>query len=91
MACFRLRSCVLRPGGTLHVADWGEASNRLMRVLFFQIQLLDGFENTASNVQGELPRLMRNAGFEEVSEHRTFSTVFGTMSLYEANRPHGGL
>lgn len=37
---------VLQPGGELHVADWGEAQNRLMRGAFLLVQLLDGFETT---------------------------------------------
>ena len=75
---------VLKPGGELHVADWGKAANPLMRALFFLVQLLDGFSNTADNVAGRLPDLMREAGFAEVSERRRFSTPLGTISLYAA-------
>jgi SAM-dependent methyltransferase len=78
---------VVRPGGALHVADWGRARNPLMRAAFLGIQLLDGFTTTADNVRGELPRLMTQAGFIEVEETVTFSTLFGTMSLYRARRP----
>src|SRR5262249_11834213 len=77
-------SRVLKPGGELHVADWGRAANPLMRVAFFGIQLLDGFPNTSDNVAGRLPDFMRDAGFTEVAETQRFSTVFGTMSLYRA-------
>lgn len=31
---------VLRPGGTLHVADWGKPSNFLMRLTFLIVQFL---------------------------------------------------
>ena len=78
---------VLKPGGELHVADWGRAANPLMRVAFYAIQLLDGFENTADNVKGLLPELMRGAGFVGVAETRRFSTMWGTLSLYRAVRP----
>jgi SAM-dependent methyltransferase len=77
---------VLRHGGELHVADWGEARDPLMRAAFLGIQLLDGFTTTADNVRGLLPQLMRDAGFGEVSETRRYATVFGTMSLYRAHK-----
>lgn len=78
---------VLRPGGELHIADWGKSANVLMRVLFYGIQMLDGFPNTADNVAGRLPEILRSAGLEDVDAKREFSTVFGTMVLYRASRP----
>lgn len=78
---------VLKRGGELHVADWGEARDPLMRVAFLGIQLLDGFTTTADNVRGLLPQFMREAGFADVVETRRFATVFGTMSLYRARKP----
>ncbi len=55
---------VLRPGGELHVADWGKPQNRLMRIAFLSVQMLDGFKTTADNVSGLLPELFSSAGFE---------------------------
>ncbi len=78
---------VLRPGGELHVADWGRASNRLMRALFVPIQLLDGFANTRDNVSGGLPAVFADAGFADVRQADTFATVFGTLALYRAVKP----
>jgi SAM-dependent methyltransferase len=78
---------VLKPGGELHLADWGRAANPLMRAAFGAIQLLDGFDNTADNVKGLLPELMRGAGFTDAAETRRFSTMWGTLSLYRATRP----
>lgn len=77
---------VLRPGAELHIADWGKATSILMRCLFFLVQAFDGFENTRDNVAGRLPELFEEAGFIEVSVERTFSTMFGTMTLYRAKR-----
>lgn len=77
---------VLKPGASLHVADWGRPANILMRGLFFLIQAFDGFETTRDNVSGRLV-LFESAGFVEVSEQRRFSTPFGTMALYRAVRP----
>lgn len=78
---------VLKPGGELHVADWGRAANPLMRLAFLGIQLLDGFANTADNVAGRLPGFMTQAGFAGVRETGRISTMWGTLSLYRAERP----
>lgn len=81
---------VLKPGGALHAADWGEARDLPMRLAYYGIQLLDGFANTADNVQGLLPGLMRQAGFAPVRETRRFPTMWGTMALYAAEKPGAG-
>jgi SAM-dependent methyltransferase len=78
---------VLRPGGELHVADWGRPRNALMMILSVPLRLADGLHRTADNVKGLLPALFRDAGFEAVSENVRFATVFGTMSLFSARRP----
>ena len=75
---------VLKPGGEIHIADWGRAENHLMRCLFFAIQTLDGFSNTQDNVEGKLIALFEQAGFAEVTLRVDFSTIFGTLSLYSA-------
>ena len=77
---------VLQPGGELHVADWGKPQNALMRVLFYAIQVLDGFSNTADNVEGRLPEIFRAGGFHAVAKAQEFATIFGTMTLYRASR-----
>lgn len=78
---------VLKPGGELHVADWGRPTNALMRGLFFSIQLLDGFGNTRDNVAGKLIALFEQAGFVQVAQRRTFGTIYGTLALYSAVKP----
>ena len=78
---------VLKPGAELHVADWGHASNILMRGLFVFVQLLDGFKNTQDNVSGKLVTLFEQAGFVDVTQRQTFSTIYGTMALYSAVKP----
>ncbi len=78
---------VLKPGASLHVADWGRAANAAMRGLFLIIQALDGFASTQDNVSGKLLSLFEKAGFAEVSQRQAFSTIYGTMALYSAIRP----
>ncbi len=77
---------VLRKGGELHVADWGRPSDPAMAVAFLGIRLLDGFENTADNVHGELPGIFEEAGLENAEQTDRLRTVFGTMALYRARR-----
>ena len=78
---------VMKPGGELHIADWGRPANIVMRVLFLSVQLVDGFAATRDNVMGRLPTLIEQAGFGEVEERRTFCTLFGSLSLYSAKKP----
>ena len=75
---------ILKPGAELHVADWGRAANVVMRGLFLTVQLLDGFKNTQDNVSGKLIPLFENAGFVEVKQRQSFSTIYGTLALYSA-------
>lgn len=80
---------LLRPGGELHVLDWGRAHDALMRVLFVPVQLLDGFTTTTDNVRGRLVDLMTEAGFAGAAETQRRRTAFGTLSLHRATRPGG--
>ncbi len=78
---------VLKPGGSLHVADWGRPSNWRMRLAFYLVQLLDGFKTTTENVQGRLPEIFQQAGFVNIRELGKVDTVFGTMRIYVAVSP----
>ena len=73
---------VLVPSGILLIADWGRPQNRLMRVLFYFVQLLDGFETTADSLFGMMPAMMREAGLDGVQHLEDYSTLFGTISIY---------
>jgi ubiquinone/menaquinone biosynthesis C-methylase UbiE len=74
---------VLAPGGTLHVLDFGPPGGRLDRAL---TRLVHRGERLADNVSGLLPELMRGAGFAGAREVERLRTLFGSLSLYEAQR-----
>ena len=78
---------VLRPGGELHVANWGKAQNGMMRAAFLLVQLLDGFETTTENVRGAVPHVFAAAGFEDVRQSAQYATLFGSLTLYQARKP----
>ena len=78
---------VLKPGGELHVADWGKPPNFLFRGAFGLVQLLDGFETTRDSVAGMLPAFIEDAGFTEVAETSRVLTPLGSVSLYRAAKP----
>jgi SAM-dependent methyltransferase len=77
---------VLRPGGELHVADWGPPSDPLMATLFMGVRLLDGMEPTRDNARGRLPELFKEAGLDEVSERGGLRTLFGSLAFYWARK-----
>lgn len=75
---------VLKPGGEMHIADFGKPQNVLMYLIS---RFLGLFEDTLDNIKGLLPEMFREAGFEEVEETTRYATVFGTLSLYRARKP----
>ena len=80
---------LLRPGGELHVLDWGRPQDPLMKLAFLPVRLLDGFAPTRDNVRGKLPALLREAGFSDVAETRHARTLYGTLTHLCARRPAG--
>ncbi len=74
---------VLRPGGELHIADFGKPHNAFMFLISLVFRHL---EETSDNIKGLLPEMFRNTGFEHVEETMRFMTVFGTLSLYRARK-----
>lgn len=78
---------VLRPGGQLHVADWGRPATPLLRAAFFALQLIDGFEGTRDHAAGRLPVLVREVGFQKVHRYGRLRTVWGTLELLAATAP----
>lgn len=77
----------LRSGGQLHIIDFEKPHNWLMRVAFFPIQFLDGFETTSDHVKGIIPNLLKETGFVSIEETGQFSTITGTLRAYKAFKP----
>lgn len=76
---------VLKPGGALHVADWGTPQNAVMKIASQGIVRLDG-ATTQDNFAGLLPAFMEQAGFTDVQETRHFNSLFGTIRLHSAQK-----
>ena len=75
---------VLRPGGSLHVADFGRPHTAYTRMAAALFRYFDGPERTAANLDGQLPALMPEAGFAEVRETEHWTTAFGTLTFTRA-------
>jgi 2-polyprenyl-3-methyl-5-hydroxy-6-metoxy-1,4-benzoquinol methylase len=77
---------VLRPGGEIHIADFGMPRSWLMQGAFLSVRILDGFDRTEANYLGQLPILMADAGLSDVRSTHTYSTVCGTIELFHGRR-----
>jgi ubiquinone/menaquinone biosynthesis C-methylase UbiE len=77
---------VLRPGGRLHIADWGAPQDALMKTVFLALRALDGFAVTRAHARGELPSLIEQAGFPRPQRRDRLRTTWGTLELLSAER-----
>lgn len=75
---------VLKPGGRLHVADWGKPQDPLMAALSLVIRYGDGPEPTRDNLSGRLPRIFEEGGLVDVAELGTLRTILGSLAFYRA-------
>lgn len=72
---------ILKPGGELHVADFGKPHDRTMRLISLAVRWA---EQIHDNVLGLLPVFMEEAGFCPVEETSRYRTVAGALALYRA-------
>jgi ubiquinone/menaquinone biosynthesis C-methylase UbiE len=72
---------VLRPGGLLHIADWGKPADPLVRAGFLLLQVVDGFPNTRDHAAGRLAAFVAEAGFADVATWRSLRTAWGSLEL----------
>jgi ubiquinone/menaquinone biosynthesis C-methylase UbiE len=70
---------VLHPGGELHVVDFGKPRQAYARLVSLVVHKL---EHAADNIQGLLPGMIHDAGFEQVHELSQYATLFGDLSHY---------
>jgi ubiquinone/menaquinone biosynthesis C-methylase UbiE len=80
---------VLKPGGVLHVADWGPPQDPLMSGAFYVLQAIDGFARTRDHRAGRLPELFAAAGLSSVERYERLRTGFGGLDLWRAENASG--
>lgn len=78
---------VLRPGGRLHVADWGRPRDPLMRAAAWALERVDGPEGLREPLDGRLHAVLSDAGFVAVAVHDRLRTGWGSLELLSALRP----
>ncbi|HRE65722.1 MAG TPA: class I SAM-dependent methyltransferase [Cyclobacteriaceae bacterium] len=79
---------VLKPSGTVNIADFGKPANVLQRTGFYAVQLLDGFETTQDSVKNVLPNAIRETGFLNADENGVFNTMVGTVRIFSGLKPN---
>ncbi len=75
---------VLKPGGELHVADFGKPHDLTMWLISLVVRWA---EEVHDNILGLLPIFLAEAGFHPVEESIRYRTVTGTLTLYRACKP----
>ena len=75
---------VLRPGGRMHVADWGRPRDPAMAAAFFALRVVDGFENTRDHATGAFTAMLADAGFGDVRVEDRLRTAWGSLELLSA-------
>jgi len=74
---------VLRPGGELHVLDFGPPQNAPAWLISLVFRRL---ERTNDNIAGRLPQMFRLAGFTAVEQMAQQMTNLGTLGLYRGRK-----
>ena len=67
---------IIKPGGELHIADFGKARNIYSRLATELLRSFDGFENTRINAEGLLPQVISESGFNDVKILSHQNTAF---------------
>ena len=71
---------VLRSGGRFDAVDFGPPRTFYSRLV---ARFIVNNEEVAANLQGLLPEMFREAGFQDVLETKQFMTVAGALSFYQ--------
>ena len=83
-------SRVLRPGGRLHVADWGRPRDPVMRAAAWALQRVDGPDGLREHLEGAVPALLADAGFIAVAVHDRCARPGGASSCCRRCAPRPG-
>lgn len=75
---------VLKPGGELHVVDFGVPDGRAALLVSYVVRW---FEEIRDNIEGLVPLFLRDAGFGPVEETARYRTISGTLRAYRARKP----
>jgi ubiquinone/menaquinone biosynthesis C-methylase UbiE len=78
---------ILKPGGSLYVADFGQPHDLLMAAAFTIIQLADGVTTTRAHRAGKLPKLVADTGFTATTRLLRLRTLFGSFEVLCAESP----
>jgi ubiquinone/menaquinone biosynthesis C-methylase UbiE len=78
---------VLKPGGSLHLLDFGGATARSDG---FLARLHQRSERLRNNFGDRIPTLMREAGFADLTEVAHRVTIAGRFTYYRASAPSEG-
>jgi ubiquinone/menaquinone biosynthesis C-methylase UbiE len=76
---------VLIGGGELYIADFGSPHTLWGR---WVAPLVRRFEPISDNLDGLLPDMLREAGFENIEGGARFATLFGTLSILSGQKPY---
>ena len=74
---------VLRPGGEVHIVDFGPPHSRSAALIATAIRQ---FEHAADNIAGAIPEMLRAAGFVEVLVPECFMTIVGPLARYQGRK-----
>ncbi|MCW5602319.1 class I SAM-dependent methyltransferase [Nitrosomonas sp.] len=75
---------VLKPGGELHIADFGKPHDLVMWLISLVMRWA---EEVHDNILGLLSIFIADAGFHPVEETTRYRTVVGEIALYRACKP----
>jgi len=75
---------VLATGGRFILIDWGPGANVFLKAAFWLVRVFDGMSVTRDNINGKLPHMIEDAGFDISRSKPVLNTMFGTIWCYEA-------